>query len=671
MTENLPDSDVVMTTTGLPLALAAGPASSVEDSHERRRKQAKNHAATDQGAIPTARLLTKPIAAGVKGSYAGAALLGSSNTAAPALPLAIMEEPSICVKALLAGEEMLRASRVSAAPSTDSKKVTSCIGVLVKSVLTHDKKVKHYAMFSSTEFEVVAADNEAYPDELLPTLHPARLVYIRSDLLIPKQPISASDLQILSRKEMQAMKDLNVLIRNLPVGFGKIQYEPTGMHVKVMSSTYKSGPDDKVTYLRPVYNHGTEKHLLIPVSSLNFGETKETPILEQSILPQGTHVKFLFSPGLVKDKTFACNLSLVTLLPADNCYGSPPKKVTSITQLQAGGVHIDLHVAPFGITLRSERCDLLESHLKDLTPKDSLSLKILHSNTNSQDPVAVSVGELDRAFRTVGKGSWEQASLDQIVEMIIIIKQKTNPSLDAHKAQKKKFTLVFTLANQNQQNVVSKNIADSYNNHHHAGHSLLHPHTGVLLVIQPTSHSNKGIAKVNAAQIFSKTHCSGLGSTHTYAPGYAIPYVKDHGKVDAGETEQVLGTTLTHVSILTFADSARASSLKEYDIAIKDDAIPPLPLENNLISVQWKPSEGKGKPKSAVSKLFEDEDFKKMTKVEVQKDAGRKRKFDKVIKTVYLTPKPGFAKAVLATLLLRKELLVLPNDALALKASRD
>ena len=123
------------------------------------------------------------------------------------------------------------------------------------------------------------------------------------------------------------MNDINVLTNALPGGFGKIHYEPTGMHVKVMSSTYKSGPDDKVTFLRPIYNHRTEKHLLIPVSALNFEVTKETPVLEQSVLPQGTHVRFKFSPGLATGKTYACNLSLVTILPADNCYGSPPKRV--------------------------------------------------------------------------------------------------------------------------------------------------------------------------------------------------------------------------------------------------------------------------------------------------------------------------------------------------------
>ena len=633
------------------------------EEHGSKRKLVDYQSALGNGSSPTARLLTRPIAAGVKGSYAGAALHGSSASSAPAVPAA-NEEPSICVQALLAGEVMLRPSRMSATPPTSSNSIPSILGTLIKTVLTYDKKLKHYAMFNSTEYEIIAAANEPYPDDLLPTRHPGRLVYIRSDLVVPKQPISASNLQVLSRKDVQKMNDLNVLIRNLPVGFGKIQYEPTGMHVKVMSSTYKSGPDDKVTFLRPVYNHGTNEHLLIPVSSLYVGESKETPILEQSVLPQGTHVRFLFSPGLVNDKTFACNLSLVTMLPADNCFGSPPKKINSITQLQPGGVSVDLHVAPFGITLRSERCELLDTHLKELTPDESIALHIHHSNTTSQDPFAVSVGELDRAFRAAGKRSWEHASLDQIVERIVNIKHTANPKLNEHKTQKKKFTIVFSLANQNQQEVVSKNIADSYNNHHHTGHSLLHPHIGVLLVLQPTSFSSKGIAKVNAAQVLSKTHCSSLRSTHTYAPGYSIPYVKDHGKVDAGDVEQVLGATLTHVSILSFADAAKSSTLKEYDIAVKGDVVYPLPLENNLISVQWKPSAGKGAPKNAISKLFADEDFLKIAKVDEPKDAGRKKKFDKVIKTVLVTPKPGFVKAVLATLLLRKDLLILPNDAL-------
>jgi hypothetical protein len=458
------------------------------------------------------------------------------------------------------------------------------------------------------------------------------------------------------------MNDINVLTNALPVGFGKIHYEPTGMHVKVMSSTYKSGPDDKVTFLRPIYNHRTNKHLLIPVSALNFEVTKETPVLEQSVLPQGTHVRFVFSPGLATGKTYACNLNLVTILPADNCYGSPPKKVESITQKQPGGITIDLHVAPYGITLRSERCELLDKHLKGLIPSGSIALHIIHSNTTLKDPTAVSVGELDREFRKDRKCSWDQANLDQIVEMIL--KLKNSDVLNTHKMQKKSFTLVFTLANQNQQNVVSKNIADSYNLHKYTGHSFLHPAAGVLLVLQPTSFSGKGIAKVNAAQIFSKAHCSSLSSTHTYHPGYAVPYVKDKGKIVAGEDELVLGTTLTHISILSFADNAKSASLKELEITADKDAVFPFTLENNVITVQWKPSAGVGKPKNAILSLFENPKFLKLATVEEPKATDRKRKFGQAIKTVFVTPRPGYSKAVLATLLWYKDVLVLPNDAL-------
>ena len=84
------------------------------------------------------------------------------------------------------------------------------------------------------------------------------------------------------------------------------------------------------SFLRPIFNHQTEKYLLIPVSKLTLSDAKEVPDLEQSLLPQGTHVKFKFSPGLTTGKTFACNLSLVTILPADNTFGTPPKKVDSI-----------------------------------------------------------------------------------------------------------------------------------------------------------------------------------------------------------------------------------------------------------------------------------------------------------------------------------------------------
>ena len=560
------------------------------------------------------------------------------------------------------GEQMLRTSRASAEPTVDPNTIPPIFGVLVKSVLTYDKKWKHFAMFCSTEYEIIAANNTPYPDELSPTLHPGRIVCVRKDLVVPKSPISAAHLHIPDLDDIQRMNNINVLANVLPGGFGKIHYEPTGMHVKVMSSTYKSGPDDKVTFLRPIYNHKTNKHLLIPVSALNFEVTKETPVLEQSVLPQGTQVRFVFSPGLATGKTYACNLSLVTILPADNCYGSPPKKVESITQQQPGGIAIDLHVAPYGITLRSERCELLDKHLKGLIPTGSIALHIIHSNTTLKDPTAVSVGELDREFRKDRKCSWDQANLDQIVEMIL--KLKNSDVLNTHKTQRKSFTLVFTLANQNQQNVVSKNIADSYNLHKHTGHSFLHPTAGVLLVLQPTSFSGKGIAKVNAAQIFSKAHCSSLCSTHTYHPGYAVPYVKDKGKIVAGEVEQVLGTTLTHLSILTFADYAKSASLKEWEIPADEDAVLPFKLENNTITVQWKPSAGVGKPKNAILGLFENPKFLKLATVEEPKVTDRKRKFGQAIKTVFVTPRPGYSKVVLATLLCHKDVLVLPNDAL-------
>jgi hypothetical protein len=130
------------------------------------------------------------------------------------------------------------------------------------------------------------------------------------------------------------------------------------------------------------------------------------------------------------------------------------------------------------------------------------------------------VGELDRAFRTAHKSNWDQTNLDCIVEMILQIKK--NNTLNDHNALKKKFTVVFQLANQNQQNVISKNIADSFNIHNSTGHKLLHPQCGVLMEFEPTAPTSKGIAKVNAAQILSKAHCSSLRSTHHYTPGYAL-----------------------------------------------------------------------------------------------------------------------------------------------------
>ena len=89
------------------------------------------------------------------------------------------------------------------------------------------------------------------------------------------------------------------------------------------------------------------------------------------------------------------------------------------------------------------------------------------------DTHSVSVGELDRAFgNSQLKCNWNLANLDQIVEMILMIKK--NDKFNEHKAAQKYFTVVFTLANQNQQNIVTKTIAESFNTHKYGGHSLLH-----------------------------------------------------------------------------------------------------------------------------------------------------------------------------------------------------
>ena len=596
-------------------------------------------------------------------SYAGAAANNPPVMPSKTVPLAPVPqvEPSICAKFLVAGEAMLRPTRDSSAPAIDPSTILPLLGVLIKSVLSHDKKWKHFVMFNSTEYEVIADRDTEYPTELLPSVHPGRIVSIRSDLIVPKQPILASNLFVTQLADIQRWNNLKILTQRLPDGFGKIHYEPTGMHVKVLSSTYKSGPDDKVSYLRPIYNHKTEDYLLIPVSKLTLEDGKETPDLEQSLLPQGTHVKFKFSPGFTNGKPYACNLNLVTILPADNTFGSPPRKVDTIIQAQPGGVPVDLHVAPYGITYRSNRCPLLCRHVSELIPKDALPLYIIHSNSKINDYNTVSVGELDRAFRSALKSNWDQTNLDCIVEMILQIK-KSN-TLNEHYAQKKKFTVIFQLANQNQQNVISKNIADSFNIHNPTGHKLLHPQCGVLMEFEPTAPTSKGIAKVNAAQILSKAHCSSLRSTHHYTPGYAIPYVKDRGMVELDIAETEIGRSLTFVSILAFADTAKANCLKELNFFVEQDVIQPLPMENNVITIQWKFTK-KGEPKNPIVDLITCKEFLKLAKVEEPKVAGRKRKFDKVIHTCYVTPQPAYAKTVLTSLLKYKDVLVMPNNAL-------
>ena len=625
---------------------------------------------------PAAQPPAIPLAA--KPSYAGA-IAAAAPSANPAKPIATSatpndEPPSICLQAMIAGAKMLRKSKSLPASPSDATTALPSLGVLIKSVHFNKKQWRHYALFGCTEIEIVAAPNTTYPDELNPSIHPCRMVCMRSDLLNPKTPINASFLHVVTTQDIHDLKDLKVLAEFLPDGFGKIHYEPTGMHVKLMSSTYKSGADIKHTYLRPIYNHLGKKHLLIPVSNFHlFG--KDYPGLEEAVLPAGTHVQFKIGMLPTDGGSFAFNLRLCTVLPFDNCYGSPPVKMESMIKLQPGGFKVDLHVAPFGISLKSEKCELLNEHIKTKIPQDSIALYITHSNDTMADVFSASVGELDRAFVASPLNcSWNTANLDQIVEMILKI--KNNDKLNEHKAAKKQFTVVFTLANQNQQNIVTKTIAESYNTHKHAGHSLLHANGGVLLVLQPTTHSSKGIvAQVNAAQILSKAHCSALHSTHTFPPGYRVPYVKVTGRKAPDGQEQILGYSLTHISLLIFADSAKDSKLLERVIDLSVLDVDPIQITNETISIQWQPGSLKDEQSShPILKLLEDEDFLRQAEVDRPKQE-RKKKHDDVIRTAYIKPRPGYNQAVLATLQMRKDILVLPNqsideDGFLLRSSR-
>ena len=640
-----------------------------EESTQRKRKISKPngplHLAQFQAATSTSTEQPPAKPSPVKTTYATAIASAATkaNSAIPAsMPIA-PAEPSLCLQAMITGAKMLRTTGRPPVSPTDATTALPALGVLIKSVHFNKKVWRHYALFGCTEIEIVAAPNMSYPDELNPSLHPCRMVCIRSDLLNPKTPINASFLHVITTDDIHNMKNLSILSSYLPDGFGKIQYEPTGMHVKVMSSTYKSGADIKHTYLRPIYNHIGKQHLLIPVSNFQL-LGNDYPGLEQAVLPEGTHVQFKFGLLPSSGGSFAFNLRLCTILPFDNCYGSPPVKMNSIVKLQPGGFKVDLHVAPFGIQLRSEKCEQLAVHIKDRIPHDSIALHVTHSNDTMVDTHSVSVGELDRAFgNSQLKCNWNLANLDQIVEMILMIKK--NDKFNEHKAAQKYFTVVFTLANQNQQNIVTKTIAESFNTHKYGGHSLLHARVGVLLVLQPTSHSCKGIvAQINAAQILSKAHCSALHSTHTFPPGYRVPYVKVTGRALLAEQEQILGYSLTHISLLTFADSAKDSKLVERLIDLNVNEVEPINITNPVINIQWQPGSLKEEDAShPILKLLADKDFLLQAEVDRPKQ-DRKKKHDDTIRAAYIKPRPGFDQSVLATLLLRKDILVLPNQSL-------
>ena len=673
MSENKLNADTSMSNADQAATSEAAPKLSAEVDGSPKRKIARSGGITthiSQFQTTTSKPpASQPVAnpPPVKATYAGAIASAAPkvNPANPAPTSSIPAEeiPSVCLRAMIVGANNLRKSNGSPPVSpSDTTTALPALGVLIKSVHFNKKQWKHYALFGCTEIEIVAAPDTRYPDELDPRLHPCRMVCIRSDLLNPKTPINASFLHVITTKDIHNLKDLRILQTYLPDGFGKIHYEPTGMHVKVMSSTYKSGADIKHTYLRPIYNHLGKKHLLIPVSNFHiFGP--DYPNLEEAVLPTGTHVQFKFGIRPRDGGSFAFNLQLCTILPFDNCYGSPPVKMESMVQLQPGGFKVDLHVAPFGISLRSEKCYQLAQHIKDKIPHDSIALYITHTNDTMTDAHSASVGELDRAFSSSPLKCWNLANLDAIVEMILNIKK--NDKLNEHKAAKKTFTVVFTLANQNQQNIVTKTIAESYNTHKHAGHSLLHPQVGVLLVLQPTSHSCNGIvAQINAAQVLSKAHCSALHSTHTFSPGYRVPYVKVTGKVPLPGDERILGHSLTHISLLIFADTAKDSKLRECLIEISEDDVAPLAIYNEVIPIQWQPGSLQEEDSShPILKLLADKDFLLQADVD-RPNQDRKKKYDDIIRTAYIKPKPGYNQSVLATLKMRKDILVLPNKSL-------
>ena len=298
MIENKSDSDTQMFTAEQAAAFEAASKPNTDVDGSPKRKIARSggtHLSQLQAttSIPPAR--QPPAAANpppVKITYAGVA--ASMNSAKPASTSATLEEvtPSLCLQAMLAGAKMLRKSKGSLPVSpSDTTTALPALGVLIKSVHFNKKQWKHYALFGCTEIEIVAAPNTSYPEELNPSIHPCRMVCIRSDLLNPKTPINASFLHVITTKDIHDLKDLKILSTYLPDGFGKIQYEPTGMHVKLMSSTYKSGADIKHTYLRPIYNHLGKKHLLIPVSNFHL-LGHDYPNLEEAVLPSGTHVQF-------------------------------------------------------------------------------------------------------------------------------------------------------------------------------------------------------------------------------------------------------------------------------------------------------------------------------------------------------------------------------------------
>jgi len=131
-----------------------------------------------------------------------------------------------------------------------------------------------------------------------------------------------------------------------------------------------------------------------------------------------------------------------------------------------------------------------------------------------------------------------------------------------------------------------------------------------------------------------------------------------------GDAEPILGRSHVYLSILVFADIAKSSKLWECLIDIKDDEVDPIKITNEIIPIQWQPGSLKDEDaKHPIVNLLADKDFLLQAEVNHPKK-DRKKKHEKIIRTAYIKPKPGYNNSVLASLRLHKDVLILPDSAL-------
>jgi hypothetical protein len=415
-------------------------------------------------------------------------------------------------------------------------------------------------MFGSSAYTITNdkhIKNAPVPEHLDARIHPGRLVFTTQDKLNKNDTIDVSDLTVLDVGHICAAPNFQVMNECAQTGYGKIQQHPVmGKVVQVYQLSYTKGLDVKDTYwMKARMETGEKKELLIPVSYMNFSDGKY-PDVHNASLPMGTSVAFTYTLEISSGKPLAANIRLVTFLNSRNMFGTPARRVETIMETQPNGYIVDTHLHPFPIIYRPDRNDLLQKHIADvIVPSQTETIHKIYIHFVDEyytltDLNNISITSLASWIEFTYQKNWQDASLDQMVEAFVYLKQDdelTKTFLNGDLS----VTLVYTLTNHNYFLLAAQQIQNSFNKICQAGHKHLSKETGVVILYAPVTHSPVGkIAQVNSSQLLSKTACSSLKATHTYRAGYKIPYT--YGPRKKGMIEE----TTMNLSLVTYSDNA-------------------------------------------------------------------------------------------------------------------